>query len=82
MELKRRITQNLFSSQYTTAQVLVPSGATSFVQPLDIVFNASFKDAIDRLATAHLQENLDAYVKGQINASERRVLFTKWVGTD
>ena len=27
-----------------------------------------------------MQENLDAYVKGDINASARRVLFTKWVG--
>ena len=27
-----------------------------------------------------MQENLEAYVKGQFNASARRVLFTKWVG--
>ncbi len=27
-----------------------------------------------------MQENLDAYVRGQINASARRVLFTKLVG--
>ena len=27
-----------------------------------------------------MQENLDAYVKGDINASARRFLFTKWVG--
>ena len=27
-----------------------------------------------------MQENLDDYVRGKITASERRVLFTKWVG--
>ena len=27
-----------------------------------------------------MQENLQAYVKGEINASSRRILFTKWVG--
>ena len=27
-----------------------------------------------------MQDNLDAYVKGDINANARRVLFTKWVG--
>ena len=43
--------------------------------------NAPFKAAVERQATIHLQENLDSYVQGKINASERRVLFTKWVGT-
>ena len=32
------------------------------------------------MANNHLQENLDDYVKGRISVSERRVLFTKWVG--
>lgn len=27
-----------------------------------------------------MQENLDAYIKVDINASARRVLFTKWMG--
>ena len=26
-----------------------------------------------------MQEKLDAYVKGDVSASARRVLFTKWV---
>ena len=29
---------------------------------------------------AHLQDNLNDYVTGKIPASDRRVLFTKWVG--
>ena len=28
----------------------------------------------------HLDKNLDQYVDGKINASQRRVLMTKWVG--
>ena len=52
----------------------------SIVQPVDVVFNAPFKAAVERETTKHLQENLDSYVQGRINASERRVLITKWVG--
>ena len=32
---------------------LVPPGATSKVQPLDVTFNAEFKRSVDRLATEH-----------------------------
>ena len=32
------------------------------------------------MATAHLQENVEDYVQGKINASTKRVLFIKWVG--
>ena len=35
---------------------------------------------MEKQATLHLQENLDSYVTGKINARERGVLFTKWVG--
>ena len=45
-----------------------------------MTFNKPFKAAIERLATAHIQENLDAYVKWQLNASDKRALFIKWVG--
>ena len=58
----------------------VPGGCTSLVQPVDVSFNKPFKSAVERQATQHMQENLDSYVHGQINASARRVLFTKWVG--
>ena len=46
---------------------------------MDVVFNRPFKAAVEKQATQHLQENLSAYVRGQINAVERRVLITKWV---
>ena len=55
-------------------------GCTSLVQPLDVSFNKPFKAAVERLATAHMRDNLNAYVKGGFNAGARRVLFTKWVG--
>ena len=32
------------------------------------------------MANNHLQENLDDYVRSTISASERRIIFTKWVG--
>ena len=32
-----------------------------------------------RLTTQHVQDNLDAYVQGNVPATDRRVLFTKWV---
>ena len=81
---KAQMTDNIrscFSAQCNTEPVFVPAGTTSLVQPVDVVFNAPFKAAVERQATMHLQENLDSYVQGKINASERRVLFTKWVGT-
>ena len=56
---------------------MVSPATTSLVQPVD---NAPFKAEIDKMATAHLQENLDDYVQGKINASARRVQLTKWVG--
>lgn len=63
-----------------TKPVFVPAGTTSQVQPVDVAFNAPFKTAIDAMANSHLQENLDDYVKGRISATQRRILFMKWVG--
>ena len=43
-------------------------------------FNKPFKSAVEQQATQHMQENLDSYVHGQINASTRRVLCTNQLG--
>ena len=72
--------QQCFRAECNTEPVLVPPGTTSLVQPVDVVFNAPFKAAIEERATTHLQDNLHQYVSGKISASERRILFTKWVG--
>lgn len=63
-----------------TIPVYVPPGCTSLVQPLDVSFNSPFKAIVGRLAREHMANNLDCYVEGSIPASERRVLFTQWVG--
>jgi len=47
---------------------------------LDVVFNGPFKRAIDELATAHLEKNINDYLHGNFTASERRILLTKWIG--
>ena len=70
----------LLEAESHTSVTYVPGGCTSLVQPVDVSFNKPFKSAVERQATQHMQENLDAYVYGRINASARRVLITKWVG--
>ena len=70
----------LLQKDYKTEVIFVPAGATSLVQPIDVVFNAPFKAAINKLATEHLQNNVDLYIRGSINASQRRVLLTQWIG--
>ena len=61
--------------------MMVPPGTTSKVQPLDVAVNSEFKNSVDRLATEHMAANLESFMSGKITASERRILFTKWVGT-
>ena len=39
-----------------------------------------FKDEVPSLSEDHLDKNLDQYVDDTINASQPRVLMTKWVG--
>ena len=77
---KTEAIQKMLEEDCQTSITYIPGGCTSLVQPLDVSFNKPFKSAVERLATQHLQDNLDTYVKGQINASERHILFTKWVG--
>ena len=63
-----------------TKLVNVPPGCTSRVQLLDVSFNKPFNDVVKQLFEKHLEENLSRYPEGEISASERRVLVTKWVG--
>ena len=43
------------------------------------MINKPFKDEVRSLPEDHLDKNLDQYVDGKINASQRGVLMTKWV---
>ena len=61
--------QDLLEAESNTSVTYVPGGCTSLVQPVDVSFNKPFKSAVERQATQHMQENLDSYVYGQINAS-------------
>ena len=71
--------QKYLRDECKTEPIFVPAGTTSMVQPVDVIFNRPFKEAIDAMANSHVQENLEDYVRGRITASER-ILFTKWVG--
>ena len=62
-----------------TDLIKVPTGCTSRVHPLNVVFNKPLKDRIRRLFKQHIDENLVNYTEGKITASQRRVLITKWV---
>ena len=59
----------------------VPPGCTRLVQPLDVSLNKPFTDLVDRQYNSHFEDNLDLWVLGKINASQRRILMTKWVGS-
>ena len=50
-------------------------------EPLNVAFNAEFKKSVDRLTTEHLFANPELFMSGKVSAGDRRVLFTKWVGT-
>ena len=67
-------------AECNTTPVYVPPGTTGLVQPLDVVFNAPFKEVVSCLSNQHMHDNLEAYVHGSIPATDRRLLFTKWVG--
>ena len=73
--------KTILTQECQTTLGLVPPGATSKVQPLDVTFNAEFKKSVDRLATEHLSANPERFMTGKVTAGDRRVLFTKWVGT-
>ena len=70
----------MLNDEYITITALVPSGCTSLVQPLDVLFNGPFKWAVDTIATSHMEAHVNDYLHGNFTASERRILLTKWIG--
>ena len=72
--------KEILGRECKTVVALVPPGATSKIQPLDVAFDKEFKDAVDCLSTAHMSSNLDSFAAGEVTAGQRRILLTKWVG--
>ena len=72
--------KDILQNECKTTLVLVPPGATSKVQPLDVAVNSEFKKAVDRLATEAMTRNPDQFLTGTVTASERRIFFAKWTG--
>jgi hypothetical protein len=72
--------QTIFARECQATYTYIPGGCTSMGQPVDVSFNRPFKSAVERLASQHMQENLQGYVQGKFDASTRRILFTQWVG--
>lgn len=72
--------KDILQNECKTKLALVPPGATSKVQPLDVSVNSEFKKAVDRLVTEVMTRNPDQFLTGKVTASERRIFFTKWVG--
>ena len=66
--------------KHKSSLVNVPPECTFCVHVVDVLINKPFKDKVRSLFEDHLDKNLDQYVDGKINASQRRVLMTKWVG--
>ena len=74
--------QSLLRGKCKTKQLFVYSSwysTTHFVQPVEVVFDAPFKQAVKKEATKHFHNNLVKYTRGLINASECCVLFTELV---
>ena len=67
-------------TKHKTSLVNVPPGCTSRVQFVDVLINKLFKGEERSLFEDHLDKNHDQYVNSKINANQRRVLMTKWVG--
>ena len=45
--------QSLLRDKCKTEPVFVPAGTTHLVQPVEVIFNAPFKQAVEREATKH-----------------------------
>ena len=63
-----------------TFLVNVLQGNTSRVQVVDALISKSFNDEVHSLFGDHVDKNLNQYVDGKINASQRRVVMKKWDG--
>ena len=72
--------QTMLKDECNTITVLVLPGCISLVQPLNVVFNSPFKQAVDTLATSHMEAHVSDYLHGNFTAGERRILLTKWLG--
>ena len=48
----------------------IPGGATSRVQPLDVVINKPYKNYVRELFEKHIDENLEAYVEGALSVAK------------
>ena len=72
--------EELLLKKHKTSLVNVPPGCISRVQVVDLLINKPFKDEVRSLFEDHLDKKLDQYLDCKINASQRRVLTTKWVG--
>ena len=66
--------------KHKTSPVNVRPSCKSRVQVVDVLINKKFKEEVRSFFEDHLDRNLDQYVDGKINGSQRRVFMTKWVG--
>ena len=62
-----------------TVLINMPGGATSRVQPFDVVINKPFKNYVWELFENHIDKNLEDYVEEILSVAKRWILTTKWV---
>ena len=67
----------MLNDECNTITIGIPPGCICLVQPLDVVFNAPFKEVVDTIATAHMEAHVTDYLHGNFSASDRRILLTK-----
>ena len=53
---------NHFPGGCKTTTVLIPAGCTNLVKPLDVLFNAEFKDVISRHQNEHMYSTVRCYI--------------------
>jgi hypothetical protein len=67
-----------FKKLNTTISI-IPSGCTSYIQPLDVSINKIMKNIIKQCEEDHYNANPNEYANSKYNPSDRRVLVTHWV---